>query len=65
MSGYVHYKFQMQICTKCFTEQVEMELAVRIPSWLATPTATVLLNDAPHATPPKGSFLKIKRIYSV
>ena len=40
-----------------------MELALRIPSWLATPTATVLLNGAPHATPRKGSFLKIKRLW--
>jgi DUF1680 family protein len=42
---------------------MEMELALRIPSWLATPVGTVLLNGAPHATPPKGSFFKIKRVW--
>ena len=41
----------------------EFEIALRVPGWLATATATVLLNGEPHATPPKGSFLKIKRIW--
>lgn len=44
-------------------QDMDMELALRIPSWLATPVGTVLLNRAPYATPPKGSFLKIKRVW--
>eukprot|EP01046_Picozoa_sp_COSAG06_P079142 COSAG06_NODE_26641_length_610_cov_0.954990_1_plen_155_part_00 len=46
------------------TAGAEFEISLRIPGWLVTPNATLLLNGAPHAPPPRGSFLKIKRVWA-
>ena len=44
-------------------EAAEFEIALRIPGWLATPTAHVTVTNEEARHPARGSYLKIRRVW--